>query len=108
MNILGILSLLGLTGDVWQIVTRVIPVAIRLVKALDGDTTTPGKEKFQKVLTGLKEALDEDGYIVSDKTDHVLTFAVEFALLVTRHSNQTIVTPKPKAKAKKPIVPGRP
>lgn len=101
MNLLALLAAFELTGNVWAVISRALPVAIRLVKALDSDEATSGKEKFQKVLTSLLEELDKEGFIVDEKFDSLLNFSIEFALLITRHGKETkitSITPKPKPK----------
>lgn len=111
MNLLALLSLFNLTGDVWAIISRALPVAIRLVKALDDDQGASGKEKFQKVLTGLKEELDKDGFIINDRYDSLLNFSIEFALVITRYGKESKVksiTPKKKASPPRTVTGGRP
>ena len=111
MNILSLLALFNLTGNVWAIISRALPVAIRLVKALDNSEGLSGKEKFQKVLTGLKEELDQDGFIIDARYDALLNFSIEFALVITRWGKEEKVESiKPKTTKRKvgPIVPGRP
>lgn len=111
MNLLALLSLFNLTGDVWAIISRALPVAIRLVKALESDEATSGKEKFQKVLTGLKEELDKEGFIINERYDHVATFIIEFALVITRHSKKEKIQSLQPKKSKSPprtITGGRP
>lgn len=109
MNLLALLAAFELTGNVWAVISRALPVAIRLVKALDSNEAVSGKEKFQQALTGLQEELDKDGFVINEKFDSLLNFSIELALVITRHGKETKITAiKPKPKPKHTIVPGRP
>lgn len=110
MNILSLLALFNLTGNVWAILSRALPAAVSLVKGLDSLEGMSGKEKFQKVLTGVNAELDKEGFIVDPKFDAVLNFSIELALMITRWgTEEKVQSIKPKAKRQlRPLVPGRP
>lgn len=73
-----------LSPKIWLVVSKALPLVTQLVKAYESDSTIAGRAKALLVIERTQALLAEDGFIISEGYDWILSALVELSLILLR------------------------